>query len=409
MFQALANLIRFDFDRRGVKYPPEVEKWLRVQTGAASGADVTPETAWQCTAILRCIMVLAGTAAQLPLKVYRRVDGGKELAPDHPVARVLKYPNPEWTSYELRERWMVDACLYGSPYNQLVMNGKGEVVEIWPLDAQNIAVERPEAGGPRRYKYRDGINERIFREEEMLIAPLLSNGLKGKSLVDLARESIGLTLTTQEFAARFFANDATPRLIVKTNAGPEQKKQMVEAWNARHRGASRAHGVGFLGLQDDIKTIETDLTKLQMVEARREQVIECCRIFGVPPHLVFALDRATNNNIEHQGIDYVTHSANPWLKRFEERLNLSLFGTRERDRYFCEFDVNGLMRGDYQSRTEGYARGIASAWLTPNEARASENLNPVEGGDELYIQGAMVPVRLAGAQFQQTGGDPNAA
>lgn len=417
MFQALANLIGWPTEARGVKYPPEVERWLGASIGTAAGADVTPDAAWQCTAILRCIMVLAGTAAQLPLKVYRRVDGGKEPAPEHPVAKVLRRPNPEWTSYELRERMMVDALLWGSPYCELVLNGKGEVVEIWPLDASKVTVERKSRRAPREYVYRDGVEESRIPEELMLIAPLLSNGLKGRSLVDLARESIGLTLTTQEFAARFFGNDATPRLIVKTNAGAEQKKAMAEAWNSRHRGASRAHGVGFLGLQDDIKTIETDLTKLQMIEARREQVVECCRIFGVPPHLAFALDRATNNNIEHQGIDYVTHSANPWLKRFEERLNMSLFGTRERDRFFCEFDVNGLMRGDYQSRTEGYARGIASAWLTPNEARAAENLNPVEGGEKLYIQGAMVPVEMAGehlrqqdgAQRQQSGGDPNAA
>lgn len=398
-------------EARGVKYPPEVERWLRVNVTAASGAEVTPDTAWQCTAILRCILVLAGTAAQLPLKVYRRVDSGKEPAPEHPVARVLRFPNPEWTSYELRERMMVDALVYGSPYCQLILNGKGEVVEIWPLEASKITVERPVKRGPRQYVYQDGIEKLTLGEFEMLIAPLLSNGLKGRSLLDLAREAIGLSLTAQEFAARFFANDATPRLVIKTaqDVGPEKQKQFLEAWNARHGGVKNAHGVGFIKGAEDVKVLETDLAKLQLTEARRLQVEEVCRIFGVPPHLVFALDRATNNNIEHQGIDYVTHSANPWLKRFEERLNLSLFGTRERDRYFCEFDVNGLMRGDYQSRTEGYARGIANGWLMPNEARAAENLNPVPGGDKLYIQGAMVPVEMAGAHLQQTGGDPNAA
>lgn len=401
----------FQPEARGVKYPPEVERWLFASRTASSGAEVTSETAWQCTAILRCILVLAGTAAQLPLKVYRRVDGGKEPAPEHPVSRVLRFPNPEWTSYELRERMMVDALIWGSPYCQLILNGKGEVVEIWPLEANKITVERPIKRGPRQYLYQDGTDKMVLSEGEMLIAPLLSNGLKGRSLLDLAREAIGLSLTSQEFAARFFSNDATPRLIVKTGAdiGPEKKKEFLEAWNSRHGGVKNAHGVGFIKGAEDIKVLETDLDKLQLTEARRLQVEEVCRIFGVPPHLVFALDRATNNNIEHQGIDYVTHSANPWLKRFEERLNLSLFGTRERDRYFCEFEVSGLQRGDYQSRTEGYARLIASAVMTPNEARRMENMNPVDGGDEIYIQGAMVPARLAGAQFQQQGGDPNAA
>ena len=399
--------------------PPEIQRWLRGSVETASGAEVSPATVWQCTAILRCITVLAGTAAQLPLKVYRRDgNGGKEPAPDHAVARVLKHPNPEWTSYELRERMMVDALLWGSPYCELILNGKGEVVEIWPLDAQKITVERKSRRSPREYVYRDGAEETRIPEELMLIAPLMSDGLKGRSLVDLAREAIGLSLTTQEFAARFFSNDATPRLVVstKTATGPEQRKAFLENWSNRHSGVRNAHGVGFLSGLEDLKVLETDFHKMQLIEGRREQVIECCRIFGVPPHLAFALDRATNNNIEHQGIDYVTHSANPWLKRFEERLNMSLFGIRERDRFFVEFDVNGLMRGDYQSRTEGYARGIASAWLTPNEARASENLNPVPGGEKLYIQGAMVPVELAGEHLrqqasgaQQQGGGPNAA
>lgn len=393
-FQRLGSV----FSRRAVKYPPELERWLGQGYSTSTGAIVTPETAWQCGAVLACIRILANMAAQLPLKVYRRIEGGKEPAPRHPVAQVLRRPNAEWTSFEWRERMIADSCIFGSSYNQLILDGKGVVREIWPLDASKVKVARSQEGGPRVYTYNNNGRERIFSEDDILITPLLSDGIKGRSLIDLAREVIGLTVTAQEFASRFFANDATPRLLIKTvkEMGPEARKSFLDAWFNRHGGAARAHGVGFISGTDDIKVVDTDVSKLQLVESRRFQLEEICRIFGVPLHLVQSLERATNNNIEHQGIDFVTHSANPWLKRIEERLDLSLFGPREGADYFCQFDVNGLMRGDYQSRTEGYARQIASGMMMPNEARALENMNPVPNGDRLFIQGAMIPIEDAG-------------
>lgn len=390
---------------RAVKYSPEVLKWLGGSSfPSSSGVNVTPEVAWQCGAVLACMRILSGTAAQLPLKVYRRTDTGKEPASDHPVQRALRWPNDEWTSFEWRERVVNDSIMFGSSYSQLVLDGKGTVREIWPLMASRISVKRDGEHGPRRYHYRDEAGqERVFAEDEIMVTPLLSDGLKGRSLIDLARETIGLSITAQEFASRFFANDATPRLILKTPQplGPEPKKSFLDAWFNRHGGVQKSHGVGFISGTDEIKVIETDVSKLQLLEARKFQLEEIARIFGVPLHLIQSLERATNNNIEHQGIDFVTHAANPWLKRIEERMNMSLFGRRERETFFVEFDVNGLMRGDYQSRTEGYARMIASAVMMPNEARERENMNPVEGGDRLYIQGAMVPVELAGAQIQK--------
>lgn len=388
-----------------VNYSPEVLKWLGGGSAVtSSGITVTPEIAHQCGAVLACMRILSGTAAQLPLKVYRRTPDGKEPATDHPVQRALKWPNDEWTSFELRERIVNDSCLFGSAYCQLVLDGKGIVREIWPLVASRVTVKRESERGPRRYHYRDeNGQERVFAEDEILITPLLSDGMRGRSLVDMARETIGLSITTQEFASRFFANDATPRLILKTaqSVGPEQKKSFLDTWFSRHGGANKAHGVGFISGTEDIKVIESDVQKLQLIESRKFQLEEVARVFGIPLHLIQSLDRSTNNNIEHQGIDFVTHTANPWLKRIEERMNMSLFGRREREVYFVEFDVNGLMRGDYKSRTEGYSKLIASSVMTPNEARNLENMNPMPGGDKLYIQGAMIPSEMAGQNLKQ--------
>lgn len=393
------------FSRRAVNYPPEVLRWLGGGEPSASGVVVTPEVAWQCGAVFACMRIISGTAAQLPLKVYRRTETGKEPATDHPVQRVLKWPNAEWTSFEWRERIVNDSIMAGSSYTQLVLDGKGIVREMWPLMASRVTVKRDGETGPRRYHYRsEGGQERVFPEDEIMVTPLLSDGLKGRSLIDLASETIGLSITARDFAARFFANDATPRLILKTPQplSPEMKKSFLDAWLNRHGGTKRSHGVGFMSGTDDIKVIETDVSKLQLIEARKFQLEEIARFFGVQLHLLQSLERATNNNIEHQGIDFVTHTANPWLKRIEERMNMSLFGPRERDTFFVEFNVDGLQRGDYKSRTEGYSRMVSSAGITPNEVRARENLNPLPGGDRLYIQGAMVPIEMAGAQIQNT-------
>lgn len=387
------------FSKRAVNYPPEVLRWLGVSMPTAAGVNVTPDVAWQCGAVLACMRILSGTAAQLPLRVYRRIPDGEEPAPEHPVQRSLRWPNPEWSSFEWRERLVNDSCMFGSSYNQLVLDDKAIVREIWPLDPTRITVKRECESGPRTYHYRTEKGaERIFPEDEIMITPLLSDGLKGRSLIGLARETIGLSIGEQEFASRFFANDATPRLLIKTlqPLSNESKQSFLSAWFARHRSADKAHGVGFISGMEDAKVIETDVSKLQLIEARKFQLEEIARVFGVPLHLIQSLDRATNNNIEHQGIDFVTHSANPWLKRIEERMNMSLFGVRERETYFVKFDVNGLMRGDYKSRTEGYGRLIASSVMTPNEARRLEGLNPMAGGDRLYIQGAMIPAEMAG-------------
>ena len=151
------------FSRRAVNYPPEVLRWLGGGEPSASGVVVTPEVAWQCGAVFACMRIISGTAAQLPLKVYRRTETGKEPATDHPVQRVLKWPNAEWTSFEWRERIVNDSIMAGSSYTQLVLDGKGIVREMWPLMASRVTVKRDGETGPRRYHYRsEGGQERVF-------------------------------------------------------------------------------------------------------------------------------------------------------------------------------------------------------------------------------------------------------
>jgi HK97 family phage portal protein len=394
--------------RSGLGTPAD---WLlRLLSGGrrtSSGVLVSPRTAYQCAALVAGFRILAESVASLPLKVYERIpngdkrlpNGGKQPAYTHPLYSVLSLsPNEEQTSFEWREGMMLNACAWGNSYDQLILDGKGNVAEIWPLDPGKMRVVRPREGGPKEYEFSRGNGSpRMFTPDELLHISLMSDGLKGRSLVDLCHETVGLTLTAEEFAATFFANDATPRLIMEMEGGgPQQVKEMSSAWNETHKGAENKHKVGWLYGGMKAKLLEADLSKLQLLDVRRFQIEEICRMLRIPLHLMQSLERATNNNIEHQGIDFVVHSIRPWLVRIEQRISKSLFGPREAARYFAEFSVDGLLRGDYVSRTTGYGRLIASGMMTPNEGRALENMNPIEGGDKLYIQGAMVPLDQAG-------------
>lgn len=383
---------------------------LKMLGGSAqtkSGVMVTPFTALKCGVLLACIRVLSEGGAVVPLKVFKRLDnGGKEPAVDHPLYSVLHdSPNPEMTSYEWRERTIVEMCVWGNSYHQQILDGKGNVREIWPLDPARMTVERPEAGGEKRFKFRSksGV-ERIFSADEILHFQMYGDGMKGYSLVELCDEAVGLAMSAEEFAARFFANDASPRLMMQTTQAlsPKSVSEMRDMWNEQHQGVAKKHKVGWLWGGMEAKLLESDISKLQLIEVRKFQIEEIARICRVSLHLIQHLDRMTNNNIEHQSISHVVQTMLPWYVRLEQRMNHSLFGPVERGRFFAEHEVDGLLRGDAVSRADYISKRVGCGTMTPDEGRIRENDNARGGAaDRLYIQGAMVPLELAGKQFEK--------
>lgn len=387
-----------------------------------AGIRVSERTALTCGPLLAGVRILSETAAQLPLKVYRRLPGGgKEPAIDHPLYDVLALnPNPEYTSFEWRERVMADAVVWGNSYCQLIEDFKGNVREIWPLDPGRMRVERAPDGGDKRYvyyrktgnfgDYQQNEVMRVFSPHEILHVSLLGDGLKGYSLVDLCAEAIGIALTAEEFAASFFAHDSVPPLIFESDQKLTAKdiELLRQGWEGEHKGSARASRTGWTWGGMKSKLLERDLSKVGLKELRQFQVEEIARVLRIPLHMMQSLERATNNNIEHQGLEYAIYTATPWFVRIEQRISKSLFGPRESGTYFAEFDMDGLLRGDYVSRTTGIGRLVASACMTPNEGRYQMGMNPIEGGDKLYIQGAMVPLEMAGKKQQGKPAQPAA-
>lgn len=367
----------------------------------AGAHGVSGENALRCIPVVAAVRLLAETVAQLPLKVYVRTADGREESPEHPVYELLKSaPNPTWTSFEWRERMMLDVLIHGNHYSQLLLNGKAEVREIVPLPSRSVTPRRDGARLDYEYQRAEGGLRRLDQREVLHVMLMRNHRDTGTSLVDLAARTIGLTMSAEEFAARFFEQGAAPRLIYKApqSMRPDQIKEFRREFNLAYAGARNAHQMFVLSGAGELQVLQHDVEKLQLSATRENQVAEVARLFGVPPHLIGDLRRSTFSNVEHENIRYVVHTADPHLKRIEQRLNMSLFGPREQGRPYCEFDVDGLLRGDYRSRVEGMAREINTAMLTPNEARAKQNRRPEPGGDLLYIQGATVPLGDAGAK-----------
>ncbi|MDI3341602.1 MAG: phage portal protein [Sphaerobacter sp.] len=405
-------------DRRSLENPqepitPQALAVLVEGARSSSGLAVNEESALRVAAVYSAVRVLAETLAMLPLHVYRRLARGKDRASEHPLYPLLHdQPNPEMTSFVFRETLMGHLALWGNAYAQIVYDGAGRVAELWPLRPDWMDVDR-DASGRLRYVYRTPAGARTFAPSEVLHIPALSfDGLKGKPPLAVAREAIGLALATQEYGARFFANDARPGIVLKHpgTLSDKARANLLESWNRMHQGLRGAHRAAVLEEGMDIATVGIPPEDAQFLESRRFQVTEIARIFRVPPHLIGDLDRATYSNIEQQSLEFVQYTMLPWLRRWEQAINAKLFTEQERrDGYFVEFQVEGLLRGDTKSRYEAYAVGRQNGWLSANDIRELENLNPIEGGDVYLVPLNMVPASAVGSEpSQPQGGKPGA-
>ena len=347
---------------------------------------VSPDSALRLASVYACVRVLSETMASLPLVVYqRRADGGKDKITDHWLYRLLaNRPNRFQNPFEWREMLQGHLALRGNAYNQIITNAKGEVVELMPLHPDRIRLELLPSG-EYRYRFTDrfGTESILPRGEVWHLRGLSSDGLLGMSPIELARESLGMALAAQDYGARFFANDAKPTggwiEFPGSFKDSEAKKVFRESYQQAQSGANRGK---VLVLENGMKFHEVGVTNkdAQFLELRKFQITDVARLFRVPPHMIGDLDRATFSNIEQQSLEFVMHTMTPWAERWEASIESDLL--LEGDDIEVEFDFANLMRGDAASRASYYQSGIQNGWLTRNEARIAENLNPLEGLDE---------------------------
>ena len=390
---------------------------------ANSGEKVDEQSAMQISTVYACVRLLAETVAALPLHLYRYTDGGKgkESAFDHPLYRILyRQPNDEMRSFIWRETMMTHLLLWGNAYSQIIRDGRNNVLGLYPLLPENVEVDRDEQGQLYYiyHAYTDEVpgeqNQDIyFRKDEILHIPGLGfNGLVGFSPIAMMKNSLGTTLAVEKYGASFFKNGAQPSGVLEHPGVLKDPQKIRDNWTAVYGGANNAHRVAVLEEGMAYKAISLPPEDSQFLSTRQFGVEEICRIFRVPPHMVQSLEHATFSNIEHQSIDFVVHTLTPWLVRFEQAIIKDLLLEEEQDVLFPKFNVDGLLRGDYQSRMNGYATGISNGFLSPNDIHRLENMDLIpaeEGGDDYYLNGGYVKLRDAGkfAQAKQAAVEQN--
>ena len=389
---------------------------------ADSGERVDEKTAMQIATVYACVRLLAETVAGLPLHLYRYTDdtgNGKERAKDHPLYKILyRQPNPEMTSFSFWETMVLQILLWGNSYAQVIRDGKNNVLALYPLPPENVEVDRDEKGHIYYiyHAYTDEVpgenNKDIyFRSDEVFHVPGLSyNGLVGVSPIAMMKNSLGTTLAVEKYGSAFFKNGAQPSGVLEHPGVLKNPEKIRENWSDVYGGANNAHKVAVLEEGMSYKAISLPPEDSQFLSTRQFGVNEICRIFRVPPHLVQDMEHATFSNIEHQSIDFVVHTLTPWLVRFEQAIIKDLLLPDEQDDYFPKFNVDGLLRGDYQSRMQGYATGISNGFLSPNDIHRLENMDliPAEKGcDDYYLNGGYVKLEDAGKNVTATPAQPD--
>ncbi len=377
----------------------------------SSGKKVNERTAMQTTAVYACVRILAETIASLPLHTYKYTKDGKEKATEHQLYYLLHdEPNPEMTSFVFRETLMSHLLLWGNAYAQIIRDGRGQVVALYPLLPDKMRVDR-NTSGELYYEYHSDKGVYIFNKDDVLHIPGLGfDGLIGYSPIAMAKNAIGMAMATEEYGASFFANGANPGGVLEHPGVVKDPKKIRDSWNQVYQGSSNAHRIAVLEEGMKFQQIGIPPEQAQFLETRKFQIEEICRIFRVPLHLVGNLERATFSNIEYQSIDFVVHTIRPWLVRIEQSINKSLFLKDEKKEYFVSFLAEGLLRGDFASRMQGYSIGIQNGIYSINEVRNLENFNLLsdeEGGNLHIMNGNMTKLKDARAFANKNSGDKN--
>ena len=376
-----------------------MEGWSAFVSPTRAGVSVTPESALRNTPILRSVALLSETIAQLPIGVYE--EESKKKAKHLPLSLALSLePNPHMSSFTFREYEMNCVLMKGNFYAEIVRNGAGQVVELWPWRPDRVQMYKDDKGGIW-YEYRpmDGKSAPVVLPEKDIlhIRGAFTDGYIGKSLIEIAREAVGLSLAVEAYGAEFFGNGGRHEgaLTTPNKLKQETVDRMKTQWKTRKTSRLLILEEGL-----EYKPFALSPEESQFLETRKFQVAEVARIFGIPPHMLGDLERATFSNIEHMGISLVTYSFMPWIKRIEQEKERKLLTKKQQGVLIIRFNVDGLLRGDIKSRYEAYAIAKNNGYMSANDIRKKENMPPIEGGDVYTVQVNTMPANLLQAFWQ---------
>ena len=363
----------------------------------ASDIVVTTENALSVPAIFAAVNFIPGTLAGLPLNLFRRTDSGRERVTDSPLVKLLHdAPNDEQSSFEWRKYLFERVMTGGRGLSFIERSASREVINIWPLEPGKVKIRRtPKGKKLYEYKPKGGSETITYAATEIIDIPFMlrEDGLSHYGPIATNRDVIALAIAATRFGSRFFQNGGVPPFAVTGNfqSGRSMQAAGKDLEEATRKAAKEGRQALILPSGLDIKPLGADAAKSQLIELKRFLIEEFGRIYSLPPTFLQDLSHGTFSNTEQQDLHFVKHTMKRWVEAFEQELNLKLFGRTDRE-FFVEMNMDGLLRGDFKTRMEGYAKGIQNAILTPNEARQMENRPGDPQGDRLLIQGATVPI-----------------
>lgn len=359
-----------------------------------AGARVNPETAITLSAYFACLRAISEDIGKLPLIVYRRLmPRGKERAREHPVYKLLHdTPNADMGAMTLRETLTAHAMNWGGGFAEIQRTGRGTPVALHLIHPSRTSIGRNEAGALTYYVRSGGKIVPLEAQNVFHLHGLGADGLSGYPLSVIGREAVGLGQGAEAFGARFFSNDARPGGVLQHPGGLSDLayKHLRDSWAESHSGVEQSHKPAVLEEGMEWKSMSIPPEEAQFLETRQFQIEEIARWFRMPPHKIQHLLRATFSNIEHQAIEYVTDTLQPWAVRWEHEIKRKLFAEDESE-YFAEHLFEGLLRGDLSQRVTFYTGMFNIGAMSQNDIREAENKNPVEGGDTYWVPMNMQP------------------
>jgi HK97 family phage portal protein len=353
-----------------------------------AGAVIDGNSALALSAYTRANQVLADTMATLPVNVHKKNTDGSTTIVDHVVSDLFKLePNDIQTAVNWRSAGQGGLNTYGNTFSEIFRKGDGSVKNIGvPFDDSQVEVKVND--GRIVYNVTENGSNRTIQSRDMYhVLGFSYNGVVGIAKLNLMKETLGLSKTYEDKASAFIRNDSTPpvALIGKSKMDEAQKKANKENWQAANSGKNAGKAAVLTG-EWDIKQLAITPDQAQFLQSRVFSVGEIARFTGVPPHILFELERSTFNNIEQQNIEFVTYTLLGWVNRWEQEANRKLFKPSERKTHFLKFNLNGLLKADAKSRGEFYKALASIGALMPNDVRKFEDMNPINGGDKAFVQ-----------------------
>lgn len=386
MLKSIYRLIRPEQKEKALS-SSDLESIFLAGSSSSTGVQVTENRAIQVATVYACVKVLAESIAQLPLKVYRTLpDGGREAMHSDPLADVLvQAPNGWMTSFEFRELMLTCLCLRGNFYAYINRTAAGKIVELLPIAPHSVMVKR--SNWELYYDIDlNGKRQTVTADKILHVRGTSLDGMTGVSPIACQKNAIGLAIATEHHGAKVFKNGARPGGVLKHpgKLSDEALKFLRDSWNASHSG-DNSGGTAILEEGMDYASVAMTNQDAQYLDARGFQRTEICSIFRVPPHMIGDLSKSSFSNITQQSLEFVKYTILPWCRRIESAFHRDLLTEQQRKQgIYVEMLVDGLERADIKTRYSAYKEGINNGWLSPNEVRKKENMNPREGGD-IYL------------------------